>query len=133
MKRGQSAVEFVLLTSLMFLLFGVTIIGVQKALLDTTVSAKQRTVYEVQQAVVKELVLAESMPPGYERTFRLPADIQGYGYTLTVNTETEPLKDELVVSLLGESAVYYLDQNVSGTLQPGGNTLARNAGVIRLN
>lgn len=133
MKRGQSALEFVMLASMMFMLFGVTIVGIQKSLADATEATKQQTVLEIQQAITSELALAQRMPMGYERIFELPPDIQGLGYSLRVHTENPPARDELLVSLLDETAVVFLQQNVLGTLAPGTNTIYRHSAGIGLN
>jgi hypothetical protein len=133
MRRGQAAVEFVILTSLMFLLFGITIIGIQKALVETSIGAKQRTVAEIHAALVNELSLAERMPAGYERTFVLPAHINGIGYNLTLIEVAQPGRDELLIEVQGEASVYFLVQNVSGTFTPGLNSLRRAPGVIHIN
>ena len=132
MKKAQSAIEFVVLATFMFLFFSVLFIYVQSLLVDITQSNKETGIEAVQAAVVKEIDLASRMPSGYERTFTLPSTIQGIPYSIQLQTETAPVKDAVLVSSGDTSLVAFLNADVSGTLQPGQNTLKKTA-TIQLN
>jgi len=130
MKRGQSATEFVALASVMFLFFSLAFIYLESLLVDYTQSGRDSQMEAIQLSVQKELDLASRMPDGYQRKFRLPDSIQGSPYIVKIETEPAPLKDSLVVVLFGHESVVYLDEDVSGALKPGLNTLTKNGGLV---
>jgi len=131
MSRGQSAIEFVVLCSFMFLFFTILFIYVQSTLVDYTRYTKQQGVEAMQNAIKKELNLADQMPAGYERVFVLPPSIEGIPYTITVQNETPPLKDAIIVQLQDNTtALLYVDQDVSGTLNTGTNKLRKTTSII---
>jgi hypothetical protein len=132
MRKAQAALEFVVLTSVMFLYFALTTIYVQGQLVEFTHEGKLDTIEYLQQAIVQELALADQMPEGYERTFTLPDSVQGLPYSIEVQEETFPVRDELIITYPEEQAVVFLTQDVTGTLRPGVNTI-RKTTTIQLN
>jgi hypothetical protein len=131
--KGQSAIEFVVLTSVMFLFFGITIITIEKTLVDTTRDTQQLTLDELQRAINHEISTAASMPAGYEHTFTLPETIQGIQYSMAVQTEAPPLKDAIIVTVGADQRVFYLPNNFVGSLQPGTNEIHRTTNSIKAN
>lgn len=132
MKRAQSAAEFVVLASAMFLSFCLVFIYLESMLVDYSESAKLSSVTAIQAAVVGEFELADKMPTGYERKFTIPETINGIAYTITLENETTPLKDAVLISLTGVNNVRFIEQDVNGTLRSGENTIVKTT-IIQIN
>lgn len=128
--KGQTAIEFVVLATVMLFFFSLTFIYVQKVLADSVTDIEYAEMEAIQAAVVKEIALADRMPSGYMRTFSLPQFINGKPYTILLQPSVAPVKDAVTVTFQGTSLVQFLQPDVSGSLVPGVNTINKTANII---
>lgn len=133
MKRGQTAIEFVVLCTMMFLMTTVSIIYIQSLLVDISGDGIDSGMNGVLDLVEGETSRAAQQPIDYYRTFDLPDSIQGLPYTIGIQEENAPLKDSLIITTGERTITRFIFQDVSGTLHSGSNTLVSNASGIYLN
>jgi hypothetical protein len=132
-RKGQSAVEFVLLASVALVGVAVLLIAAQRMFVDVQRDQTVQVVGALVEAVQGELVLAEGQPAGYERTFMMPRSFDGYTYTIRVRDEDAPLQDAVLVEFLDVSFLFFTSQELFGDINPGVNTLRKNSTHVIFN
>lgn len=134
-RKAQSALEFVMLTSVALVGISVLIIAAQSMLLDVQHDQDEQVMGALLDAIVSELALADSQPAGYERTYTMPYSIDGVPYTIDVLEENNAAQasDGLRINYKDHQFLFFVAQNITGTINPGVNTLTRAQGVIILN
>jgi len=126
MRRAQSSLEFMILTAAM--LVGVlALITVSYTILSQArADQDQASLRAIERAVMNELTHAALTADGYERTFTLPATIEGTEYNIIVySAEPPPAKDFLIFTWNDITRVVFVEEEISGTIGAGKNTLRR--------
>jgi hypothetical protein len=129
-KRGQSAIEFVVLAGIMFLFFSISIIYVEDLMVQVTQASKEEQLVAVRNAILDELAVASRMPAGYSRIFSLPTDVQGLPYTITIQPDSAPKRDAMELRVGDTNIIVFLDYDVTGSLSPGWNTVRRTSAIV---
>ena len=80
MRKGQFAMEFVILLSFMIFFTAIFLVVIQKSYVQSQVIKKEQQVNEIMRIIYTEVSLAESSPSGYTRTFYIPTSINGADY-----------------------------------------------------
>jgi hypothetical protein len=123
-----------MLTSVALIGISLLIISAQSMLLDVQRDQDAQIMGTLLDAVVSELTLADSQPVGYHRIYVMPHSINGVPYSIEVLYEPDPLlQDAIRINFKGEHFLFFIPQNVTGTIVPGENRLERVAGGITLN
>jgi len=126
--KAQFAIEFILLLVFMFIVFlGITTVITSKVL-DSKEAANQLLVEDLATLAKNEIDLAMSASNGYTRTFTLPVKLEGNAYGITILGNRE-----LVVTYLDKEHILFLQENIIGDLNPGANTIRKEAGIVYVN
>src|SRR3989344_6978103 len=109
--KAQFAIEFIVLIAFMFVIFlGFTAVITSK-ILDEKEIKRQQTAEDIATLAKNEIDLARSVSDGYNRTFDLPASIEGNSYDIRIIDNRE-----LVVNYLDREYVLFLQDNVVGNV-----------------
>ena len=127
-QNAQFAIEFIILISFMFIIFlGFTAIITSK-ILNARESGRQQAAEDIAALAKNEIELARSVSDGYARAFNLPAKIEGNSYGISIIDNRE-----LVVNYLDKEYVLFLEDNVRGNINSGGNTIRKENGIVYVN
>ncbi len=128
MKKGQSAIEFVILFSFMILIFAGFFVAIQAKIIDATERKDESYLAEINDLLISEFSLAERTKTDYHRYFSLPTSIQGNTYDVMLVD-----RYELVVTAGDKEYVDFLNTEVLGSLKIGRNEIHHVDGVMNVN
>lgn len=124
-KKGQSAIEFVILVMAMLFIFVGFLYFIQSKIADSQYEAISVAVNEVALTVRDEISLARESADGYFRKFKLPLSLNGHGYSaeilgdsIYVKTDDEkhavalPVGDVTGDVLIGDNLIYKINNTV---------------------
>ncbi len=126
MRRAQAAIEFMVLSGFMILVFSTFFLVVQQR---SQVLAEQNRLEEVSRVsdrISDEIRIAGRVRPGYERTFVLPPLIDEDPYTVQLIPLEAP--SEVIITYGdGEEYVTFLDVNLTSgsSIIPGKNLIRK--------
>lgn len=132
MKRAQSSVEFLLLSSAMVVGLTLIIVVSHNMLAQVRDDQQQASLRAVENAIVRELDHAAITVEGYERTFSLPRTIDGNEYSITILEESPPRADVIILTWRDTTRRRFVPHNISGSLQPGENLIEHTANGLEL-
>lgn len=121
-RRAQASLEFVVLAVFMLVFFLVVTIGIQSQLSHAQLIRNEELAKQLASIINNEVVLAQQANSGYQRSFYLPAVIEGSDYNLSLVDGVD-----LVVGFRGVSYVFFLDGNATfspSPPRPGKNRIA---------
>jgi len=127
-KKTQFTIEFVMLISLMFVIFVTFFAVVSYRFSEVGETEKKQKTENIAILVDDEVKLARLNSDGFERTFELPKKIEGSDYTVEIIDDRE-----LVVNYGDYEHVLFLPENVVGNVNFGLNKIKKIDGVIYLN
>jgi hypothetical protein len=128
-KRSQTAIEFMLITGLILVSFTGLMIAIQSSTGSKVREKNQISVEQVALAVQDEINLASKSSDGYFRSFKIPSEIVGMSYSIS-------LKDSSVYIITTDSrySVAYPIKNVTiNNIYKGWNNITKQNGEIILN
>lgn len=128
--RGQSALEFTVLSGAMLLGILLIVVASGSILRDAQEDQQQAALRAIEDAILRELTQALLSVDGYERTFELPATLDGSAYAVTLLEETPPARDVIIMTWRETTRVTFSQAELSGSLGPGKNTLRRAGGNL---
>src|SRR3989344_8050650 len=114
MRRSQSAVEFIVLASFMFLIVLSIFAVISSNVSQAKEEGNRKTSQDRAELVYREVELARSVHNGYIRVFSIPQTINGVNYSINITDNRE-----LIVDYLENEHVRFLPPNVSGNLTKG--------------
>ncbi len=119
MKKAQVAMEFIWIVGIATMIILLLLGGVYY--LTYAYSEKQiiEKLSDLGYSLQNELIIAEEVEIGYERTINIPSDINGKEYFLSQNNKY------LVLSYKGSQQTFTIPM-VTGTLVKGTNTITKN-------
>lgn len=126
--KAQYAMEFVLLATLMVLIFVAFFSIVSYKLTETTEQQQTEDADDAAGIVVEEVKLANTLNDGYEKYIYIPMMINGVNYSIQLIQNRE-----VVVNYSGKEAVFFLPDNVVGNVSTGWNSIKKIGGIIYLN
>lgn len=135
MKKGQVAYEFLFVFFILALAFTVWVVFTSEVQSDFIDQKRASYAYDLALRIQEEAFIATEIEGTYTRTFDLPYDIHGVGYTVTINTyEISPGKQRTFAELEWESASrVFILPNSTGYLQGGENVISSVDGFITFN
>ena len=86
MKRGQSAIEFLILVGAMLFVFVLFLGLFQKNIGEKIVEKRNYALTELALTIQNEINLASEASNGYSRTFEIPKDILGSDYDVNITS-----------------------------------------------
>jgi hypothetical protein len=132
LKKGQSSVEFVILTGFMLLAFLTFYIIIQSKLVEANRETTDITAKQAELMVVNEITIAESVADGYYREFDLPPRVNGMQYDISVIPGVGGTP-EVVTKYVNKERVYFILQGYidkDSTVGIGRNNVSKNKGII---
>lgn len=127
-KKSQFSIEFAVLTAFMFLIFVAFIAVITSKVAESEENERLKIAEDIATLARNEIELAKSASDGYARNFDLPAKIQGNSYAIGLVDNRE-----VVVNYIDKEYVLFLQENVQGSLNPGANTIRKEAGMVHIN
>jgi hypothetical protein len=126
MKKGQSAVEFVVLVSFMLIVFFIFFIVIQNRITQVTEQQDYQILQEANNIVVQEVALAQAAAPDFEHTFVI-SDRGTNGFEINITDARE-----VVATFEDKSYVNFFPFDVLGHLNAlnENNTIYRTDGVV---
>lgn len=124
-KKSQSAVEFVVLASFMFLVILSLLAIISSTVIEAKEEGSRKIAGDIAEFVYKEIETAKSVRDGYMRIFYVPQAVNGINYYINITDSRE-----LTVNYLDNEHVRFLPSNVSGNLSKGPNQIRKINGVI---
>ncbi len=126
-RKGQFALEFIVLVSFMLLIFLGLFAVLSSRILEAKDWENKQIAEELANTVVDEVMLANSVADGYSRNFEVPRKFKGNSYTIEIIGDRE-----LVVNYSGQEHVSFLPSNVIGNVNSGLNKIEKIDGIIYL-
>lgn len=128
LKKGQSAIEFVLIVAAVFFFFIAFLFGIQTNIADKIREQKSLTVKEIALTLQNEINLASEASDGYHREFKISPKVAELDYDVSV-------VDGLVYIITEDEkhSIALPVPDITGQPQPGGNVIRKEDGVIILN
>lgn len=131
MGRGQGAIEFVLITTVMMLLFTGAFIVAQQNYANIQESRFQSAVYGVFDRINSEIRVGHQAGAGYTREFSIPKTLAGTPYTLELLTNQTPAgKDALLLRVSNDEHLVFLEFDVDGVVETGKLSIAGGSPVV---
>jgi hypothetical protein len=127
-KRGQSAIEFVILIGIALFFFVGFLIAIQGNIATRVTGDRDIIVQEIAAQVQDEITLAASSTDGYYREFNIPEKVVNIDYDITVDEGVVYVRTEN-----GKHAIALPAERVVGNIVIGENFISRKDGVIYLN
>jgi len=126
-KKSQSSLEFVSITSFMFLVFIATFVTIEGRMSGIYQERLYKTMDELSKVVAAEIRMAEFAPGDYQREFFLPSSIGAYNYSIEITDKAE-------ITIRSESLDYvvFLNQNISGAIGKGKNRITKTNDEINI-
>lgn len=125
--KSQSATEFIVLASFMFLVIvGFFAVTSSKAL-EAREEANKKITEDIAELAYREIETAKSVNDGYTRNFAMPTTVNGINYSINIIDNRE-----LVVNYLGYEYIKFLPSNVTGNVSEGLNQIKKSNGAISI-
>ncbi|MGV8169313.1 MAG: hypothetical protein ACP5N3_04625 [Candidatus Nanoarchaeia archaeon] len=104
MKKGQFALEFVVLVSFTILFASFLLVIVQSNYIESQRQKSEQQVIQLMRVIDTEVTLAQSSPSGYTRVFYLPSSIEGVPYSVRGSADGV----DIVFDYSGATYVFFL-------------------------
>lgn len=128
LRKGQSAIEFMIIFGAIFLFFVSFLIIVQNNVADKARDSIDSTLDEIAFTVQDEIALAHGSIDGYNREFDLPLKIGNFEYEINLTGRS------VYIETTNENyAVATPVLNVTGYVQKGANVIRKENGEVFLN
>lgn len=128
LKKGQSAIEFLILVMTMLFLFVILFYFIEGKVSDLKRDALNNALKEVAITVQEEINLAEGSTNGYIRQFVLPQDINGFDYIINITENYIYIR-----TTNGKNALALPVSRIQGNVQKGINSISKINNSVRLN
>ncbi len=128
MKKSQTAIEFLILTGVMLFFFTSFFLIIGENTEDKAKENINRIITDIATSVQDEINFAFESMEGYNREFKIPEDINGLEYDISLIEGQVYLKTDN-----GKYAISLPVQNVIGDISKGENVIKKQGGVIYLN
>jgi len=127
-KKSQSGAEFLMIVGVVIFFFTIFFIAINESKSEKLDLKQTNRVKEIALTLQDEINLAFKSTDGYYREFKLPADIIGKDYEISIAEKLVYVKTDD-----GKDAIAYQTAEVTGQPIKGDNTIRIKGGVIYLN
>jgi len=126
--KSQTAIEFLILVGVVLLFFTSFFLILGENIEDKASQNINKNVNEIALLVQEEIGFASDSVEGYYREFKVPQDINGLDYEISL------VGNKVYIKSVNEKYSIALPvQNVSGEIEKGINVIQKNGGVVLLN
>jgi hypothetical protein len=133
-RRGQAAIEFILLVGVTLMILGVFLIFIRQNLKTDIEEQDFFLVKDLVGSVRGEVLLASSVSDGYERTFVLPTTLDYHNYSVYIMKRNSSNNTYYFVWASTNKSEYLAEvPAVVGNVTRGNNTIKKIGGVVYLN
>ncbi len=120
MRRGQGAIEFVLISVVMTLFFATAFTIAQQNYADIQDQRFEENIHEFLTQLEGEFLVAYQAGEGYEREIYIPQTLAGVPYEVELLLNESPqASDELVIEVRGTRHLNFLTPPVDGAINKG--------------
>jgi hypothetical protein len=132
-KKSQTAVEFVILTGVMIMVFLIVYILVQQKIITATENRNDAAAQQIIDLLINEIKVAQSVSDGYTRYFNMPTYLNNLEYTISIIPGL-PGTTEIVIKYYDKEKVYFLEESVNktSTVSVGLNKITKKSGDIMI-
>lgn len=127
-KKSQSATEFLILTGVIIFFFTVFFVAVEESMSDKIKEEQTDAVKEIALTVQNEINLALKSSEGYYREFKVPMEVSGKDYDVTIVEEMVYVK-----TTDNKHAIALPVTNTTGQITKGANIIKKQGGIIYIN
>ena len=127
-KKGQSAIEFVILIGFVLLFFSIFFLATQENMSDKIREKQNIAIKEVALTVQDEINLAFKSSDGYSRKFKLPEKIGNQDYDINIIEDMVYIKTEN-----NKYAMALPIPKITGNIVKGDNEIKKNGEEVKLN
>ena len=133
-KKAESALEFILLFSFVFLIFMGMFVVFNKRLVAISKESEELELNKINEKIVAEIEVAKTVHNGYHRSFLIPLTFLGYPYTVQLEKDPGILLISINTGSREKIKVVKLDPStILGSIKPGENTLIKSNDLICFN
>jgi uncharacterized protein (UPF0333 family) len=127
-KKGQGALEFLILIGIVIFFFTLFFVLISQSMGDNQKEKRNLAIEEIAISVQDEINLASKSSDGYSREFKIPNDIDGKNYNITI-------VDDLVYVKTSDNkeAISLPIMNINGQIEKGNNLIKKQNGSVYLN
>ncbi|HKL24487.1 MAG TPA: hypothetical protein VJ912_04070 [Candidatus Nanoarchaeia archaeon] len=126
MKRGQGAIEFIVVIGLVLGFLALFISSIYVHQFEKTEQKENKQMQQIAYNVKNEIQIASETLDGYERNFTIPRKIMGNNYTMKI------INDYLQIETQSQAFSVKI-KKINGELKRGVNTIKRKNGEIYIN
>jgi len=127
-KKCQSGAEFLMIVGVVIFFFIIFFISINESKSEQLNLKQTNKVKEIALTLQDEINLAFKSTDGYYREFKLPEDISGKEYEISITEKLIYIRTDD-----GKDAIVYQTAEVVGQPIKGENTIIKDGGVINLN
>jgi hypothetical protein len=127
-KHSQGSMEFIILTGVIIFFLTLFFISVNENISSNTKQKQNLAVEEIAETVKNEINLASKSSDGYSRKFRIPDDINGENYNVSITG-----KMIYVRTSENKKAIALPVPSLTGQAVKGENIIKKEGGIIYLN
>ncbi len=127
-KISQTSLEFLILVTTLLFFFSIFFIFIQVSMSDRTKQKEDIALKEIALTVQNEINLAFQSSEGYNREFKIPNDLNGKDYNLTIVENMVYIKTND-----GKNAIALPIQKINGQIYKNINKISKINGQVNLN
>jgi len=126
MKRGQSAIELMIIIGVVLTFFTIFISVIYSSQAEKTQQQEKRELLNIALDIREEIEAASETLDGYKREFVVPRKVMGHNYTIEKIGNDIQMKSE-------ENALVITARDFEGEIKKGVNVIERKDGKIYIN
>jgi hypothetical protein len=124
-KRGQAAIEFIILIVILFSVFMVYTVSTRTKMDEIRDEKEYVLLRDAVKMAQNEIFTAVKVEDGYLREFELPETLELINYTIN-------LTDDIIIGNTENHEYAVMVPNVNGTLKKGKNTITKEDGIVSI-
>ena len=121
-RKGQMAIEFIMMMAAAIIVGSLFLYSAYGLLADRTEEERITALNDLGYAIQDELILAQTVSDGYERTFTVPTLAGRFTYALTSLPGAVTLQS-------GRTTITYPTPAFTGVIAKGANTIAKDGAI----
>jgi len=128
LKKAQSAIEFLIIVSFLLFFFTSFFLVLSENINTKSKENINQKVTNLAYTIQQEIILAHESTDGYNRVFKIPEDIEGLKYEITMTKNQIYIK-----SYDNKYAITVPILNTTGTLIKGNNNITKQNKIVSIN
>ena len=128
MKKGQTAIEFLIVCGAVLLFFIIFFALIENNIADKMKEKRTAALRDETLAVQREIYFAYTSTDGYSREFTIPQQVSGMDWNISINSQMI-----YAITLDIKDAISFSIQNITGQPRIGTNVIRKINGTTYLN